>query len=37
MIINENFSILVLGGSQGAEIFGIVIPPVIKMLRVPRI
>ena len=30
---NENFSIIVLGGSQGAEIFGIVIPPVIKMLK----
>ena len=28
----ENFSILVLGGSQGAEIFGTTIPPVIKML-----
>ena len=29
----ENFSILVLGGSQGAEIFGIIIPPVIKMIK----
>ena len=27
------FSILILGGSQGAEIFGNVIPPVIKMLK----
>ena len=30
---NDNFSILVLGGSQGAEIFGDIIPPVIKMLK----
>ncbi len=30
---NENFSILVLGGSQGAEIFGTIIPPAIKMLK----
>jgi len=29
----ENFSILVLGGSQGAEIFGKIIPPVIKMIK----
>ncbi len=29
----KNFSILVLGGSQGAEIFGTVIPSVIKMLK----
>ena len=29
----ENFSILVLGGSQGAEIFGTTIPPVVKMLK----
>jgi len=29
----ENFSILVLGGSQGAKIFGIIVPPVIKMLK----
>ena len=29
----ENFVILVLGGSQGAEIFGTVVPPVIKMLK----
>jgi UDP-N-acetylglucosamine--N-acetylmuramyl-(pentapeptide) pyrophosphoryl-undecaprenol N-acetylglucosamine transferase len=27
------FTILVLGGSQGAEIFGIIIPNVIKMLK----
>ena len=27
------FSILILGGSQGTEIFGKVIPPVIKMLK----
>ena len=34
---NENdkgkFSILVLGGSQGAEIFGTVIPTVVKMIK----
>ena len=33
---NENegkFSILVLGGSQGAEIFGTIIPTVIKMIK----
>ena len=29
----ENFSILVLGGSQGAEIFGEIVPPVINMLK----
>ena len=29
----ENFSILALGGSQGAEIFGTIIPPVVKMLK----
>ena len=29
----ENFSILVLGGSQGAAIFGKIIPPVIKMIK----
>ena len=29
----SKFSILVLGGSQGAEIFGTVIPAVIKMLK----
>ena len=29
----ENFSILVLGGSQGAEIFGTIIPPVVKMIK----
>tara|TARA_Y100000590_G_scaffold400450_1_gene484527 strand:+ start:9765 stop:10844 length:1080 start_codon:yes stop_codon:yes gene_type:complete len=27
------FTILVIGGSQGAEIFGTVIPPVIKMIK----
>ena len=27
------FSILILGGSQGAEIFGKVVPPVIKMIK----
>ena len=31
---NEDFfSILVLGGSQGAKIFGEIIPPVIKMIK----
>ncbi len=30
---SDNFSILVLGGSQGAEIFGKVVPEVIKMLQ----
>ena len=30
---NKNFSILVLGGSQGAEIFGKVVPPAIKMIK----
>jgi len=29
----KNFSILVLGGSQGAQIFGSVIPAVIKMIK----
>jgi len=29
----ENFSILILGGSQGAEIFGTIIPPVVKMIK----
>ena len=29
----KNFSILILGGSQGAEIFGEVVPPVIKMIK----
>jgi len=29
----NNFNILVLGGSQGAEIFGKVIPPTIKMIK----
>jgi len=29
----ENFSILILGGSQGAEIFGQVIPLVIQMIK----
>jgi UDP-N-acetylglucosamine--N-acetylmuramyl-(pentapeptide) pyrophosphoryl-undecaprenol N-acetylglucosamine transferase len=32
--INKNyFSLLVLGGSQGAKIFGLIIPQVIKMLK----
>jgi len=30
---NHNFNILVLGGSQGTEIFGKIIPKVIKMLK----
>ncbi len=30
----KNFSILIIGGSQGAEIFGKIIPPVIKMIKV---
>ena len=30
---SDKFSILVLGGSQGAEIFGTIIPPVIKMIK----
>ena len=29
----ENFSLLVLGGSQGAEIFGKIVPPIIKMVK----
>jgi len=29
----EDFSILVLGGSQGAEIFGEIVPPVINMIK----
>lgn len=29
----EKFSILVIGGSQGAEIFGKIIPPAIKMIK----
>ena len=29
----ENFSILILGGSQGAEIFGKIIPLVVKMVK----
>ena len=29
----SDFSILVLGGSQGAEIFGKIIPPVIQMIK----
>jgi len=29
----DNFSIIVLGGSQGTEIFGIIVPSVIKMLK----
>ena len=31
--ITKNISILILGGSQGAEIFGNVVPPVIKMIK----
>jgi len=30
---NKIFSILVLGGSQGSEIFGQIIPPAIKMIK----
>ena len=30
---NKVFSILILGGSQGAENFGKIIPPVIKMIK----
>ena len=30
---NKTFSILVLGGSQGAEIFGRIVPSVIKMIK----
>jgi len=30
---DKNFSILVLGGSQGAKIFGEIIPQVIKMIK----
>ena len=30
---DKNFSILVLGGSQGAEIFGRIVPSAIKMLK----
>ena len=29
----ENFSILILGGSQGAEIFGTIVPPVAEMIK----
>ena len=29
----KTFSILVLGGSQGAEVFGRIVPPAIKMLK----
>ena len=29
----DNFSILILGGSQGAKIFGTIIPPAIKMIK----
>ena len=32
-INKECFSLLVLGGSQGAEIFGKIIPSVIKMIK----
>jgi len=31
--LNKNFSILVLGGSQGAEVFGKVIPKTVSMLK----
>ena len=30
---NKSFSILILGGSQGAEIFGRIVPPVVKKLK----
>ena len=30
---NENFSILVMGGSQGAEVFGKIVPSAIKMVK----
>ena len=30
---DKNFSLLVLGGSQGAEVFGEIIPPVVKMIK----
>ena len=30
---NKGFSILILGGSQGAEIFGRIVPPVVKKLK----
>ena len=30
---NDTFSVLVLGGSQGAEIFGLIIPEVIKKIH----
>ncbi len=29
----EHFSFLVLGGSQGAKIFGTIVPPMIKMIK----
>ena len=29
----ENFSILILGGSQGAKIFGEIVPPAMKMIK----
>ena len=29
----DNFSLLILGGSQGAEIFGKIIPSVVKMIK----
>ena len=29
----ENFSVLVLGGSQGAEIFGKIVPPAVNMVK----
>ena len=33
IITEENLSILVLGGSQGAEIFGEIVPKAIKMIK----
>ena len=30
---SKNLSILVLGGSQGAEVFGKIVPPTIKMIK----
>ena len=31
--MKQKFSILVLGGSQGTEIFGTIIPKVVKMIK----
>jgi len=31
--IKKNFSILILGGSQGAKIFGEIVPPAMKMIK----